>query len=604
MCGLAGYFGRVAEASTFLNESIRDLKHRGPDGDGVFEREWAGMSHCRLALISPGVAGAQPVETASHVLTFNGEIYNWKELAGELRKYRPNSDLSSDGKVLLNSIEVWGIDRALQKFRGIFAFALLDKVNRELFLARDSAGTKPLYYLLRDGVTYFSSEIKVFSKLGLDLDQEQLNEYLTFQNSIGEKCIFKDVFLVSAGSYLRFKNAEKLPSAKIWDPGFFTTESTSSEGENLDQLENLLEQALRRNLVGDFSIGMFLSSGLDSSTISILVSRLNRTAKTYTVGFTDNDSTLDMSFQDEREIAFQLSQSIGLDNFSLEISAIEMERDFDRLCWSIEEPRVGQSYPNYFASSLAREHDKSVLSGAGGDELFGGYPWRYRGVLSAKSLGKIAQLDEYFKIWHRLGTTDDISKLLGVSEQEHTQSGKSKMLNLLNLNSTHSNYFDLEDLLFFEYKTFLQGLLLVDDKIAMSHGLEIRVPFLDQDLVRFAQKLPNQHRTKILAEEQNASKVKEVQGKKLLRDLADRIDNPVRNLPKVGFSGPDESWFRKESKTFVTERLLNPNSCVWDKLDYSVGIKLLNEHFDGTSNNRLLIWSLLSLESTLRQFNL
>jgi asparagine synthase (glutamine-hydrolysing) len=150
----------------------------------------------------------------------------------------------------------------------------------------------------------------------------------------------------------------------------------------------------------------------------------------------------------------------------------------------------------------------------------------------------------------------------------------------------------------------LQGLLLIDDKISMSHGLEVRVPFLDQDLVRFAQKLPNNLRINSVSTFENSSEAKEVQGKKLLRSLAGRIQNPVQFLPKTGFSGPDESWFRNESRSFVSDRLLDRKSKIWDNLDFQTGSKLVIDHLNGTSNNRLFVWSLLSLESTIRQFKL
>ena len=604
MCGVTGYFGRNNDSKEFLADSIDKLKHRGPDGVSMLDLEWAGLSHCRLALIAPGANGVQPVGTQRYEVSFNGEIYNWGELAAELKLLGVRADLNSDSKVLVNSINLWGLEKTLPKLRGIFAFALLDKLEKSLFLIRDSAGTKPLYYIQREGITYFSSEIKAFHSLGLELDQDQLRDYLTFQNTLGSRCLFRDVFLVQAGSILEFNNSKKFPVETIWDPGFFRSDTEISNEKALVDLEALLNQAVDRNLVGDFPIGTFLSSGLDSSMISILAGNRNKDTKTYTVGFDLIGLTGDSNLFDEREIALGVANKFGLKNFSFEVSHIDMEREFDRLCWSIEEPRVGQSYPNYFASSLARSYDKSVMSGAGGDELFGGYPWRYKATLELEHQGKEKQLDAYFKVWHRLGTPKDISRLLGSTEKNHTRNGRAKLDKILSCNSTNKNSFRLEDLLYFEYKTFLQGLLIVDDKIAMSHGLEIRVPMLDQDITKFAQQLPNHLRIGIFNKTREASEAIEVNGKILLRQLAEKIKNPVRNFPKKGFSGPDQLWFQGKSKSFIQERLLSKDSLVWEKIDYKTGTKLVNEHIRGESNNRLLIWSLLSLESTFRQFKI
>ncbi len=604
MCGITGYLGRINDSKEYLSDSIEKLKHRGPDGVGLLDLEWAGLSHCRLALIAPGPNGAQPVNTQRYVISFNGEIYNWKEMAVELRLLGVRSDLGSDSKVLVNAIDIWGVEKTLPKLRGIFAFALIDKLEKSLSLVRDSAGTKPLYYIQRGGVTYFSSEIKSLHSLGLEIDQDQLGEYLTFQNSLGSRCLFRDVFLVPAGSVLKFEHSERTPMKTIWDPGFFRSDTDISNDEALRDLERLLAQAIDRNLVADFPIGAFLSSGLDSSTISILAGHRNKNTKTYTIGFDSIGLNGNSNVFDEREIALGVASEFGLQNFSFEVSHTDMEREFDKLCWSLEEPRVGQSYPNYFASLLARRYDKSVLSGAGGDELFGGYPWRYRETLELENQGKDKQLDAYFRVWHRLGTPKDISGLLGLTEESHTRSGKEKLHKILSHNSTNEDSFRLEDLLYFEYKTFLQGLLIVDDKIAMSQGLEIRVPMLDQDLVKFAQQLPNQLRIGFFDKKRGNSESFPDNGKILLRQFAEKVENPVRNFPKKGFSGPDQYWFQGKSKSFIEERLLSRDAIVWEKIDYKVGSKLINEHMTGKSNNRLLIWSLLSLESTLRQFKI
>jgi asparagine synthase (glutamine-hydrolysing) len=600
MCGIAGYIGDSPSAKEFLRNSIECLKHRGPDGEGLIDLNWAGISHVRLSLISPGPNGAQPVHGEEIILSFNGEIYNWREIGAQLRATGLRADLSSDSKVLLHSLEEWGLNNTLEKLRGIFAFAYLDKKKKCLILARDSAGTKPLYYINFNGTIYFSSEIKAFKDFGLAIDQEQIEEYLTFQNTISEKCIFKNVFLVPSGGYLEFRKSQSRPNQTIWAPGVFTTNPAITSSIAIDEIEKLMEQAVQRNLRADFPVGVFLSGGLDSSTLAMFAAEKNQNIRSYTIGFKQAENIANFNFTDERVHALEIAKKLEIENLTAEITSTDMEEIFDELCWAIEEPRVGQSYPNFFAAKLAKQSDKAVISGTGGDELFGGYPWRYRETLALKSAGKPKQVEAYFEKWHRLSSTKNISQLLGKQESSHVMSGKQKMINLLETNSTSDSFYDLQDLLYFEYKTFLQGLLIVDDKIAMSHGLEIRVPMLDQDLTNFAMQLPNTLRLKT----PSSSPLKiEDDGKFLLRILAGKMNNPLQNLPKRGFSGPDEMWFRKESSTFIQNRLFDSNSIIWRYLDFETGKKMVTQHLTGEINNRLLIWSLLSLESVFRQFS-
>jgi asparagine synthase (glutamine-hydrolysing) len=345
---------------------------------------------------------------------------------------------------------------------------------------------------------------------------------------------------------------------------------------------------------------VFLSGGLDSSTLAMFAAKENQNIRSYTIGFKQVNDSANFNFLDERAQALEIAKKLEIENLTSEIASADMQDIFDELCWAIEEPRVGQSYPNFFAAKLAKQSDKAVISGTGGDELFAGYPWRYRETLALKSDGKSKQVDAYFEKWHRLGSTKNISQLLGKQESDHVMSGKQKMSNILERNSTSNSFYDLQDLLYFEYKTFLQGLLIVDDKIAMSHGLEIRVPMLDQDLTTFAMQIPNTLRlNKTVSKPLN----REDEGKFLLRILAGKMSNPVQNLPKKGFSGPDEMWFRKESSTFIQNRLFDSNAVIWKYLDFETGKKMVTQHLNGQINNRLLIWSLLSLESVIRQFS-
>lgn len=596
MCGVSGYFGEFSVGNTFIEDANKILKHRGPDSKGSINLDWSGLGHTRLALISPGQDGDQPVNGANFVMSFNGEIYNWREIQQELSSVSNFGLINSDSLALFAAIETWGIEKTLPKLRGMFSFALLDKRDRTLILVRDSSGTKPLYFTQRNGTTFVSSEIKAFKNFGLSINREQLDQYLTFQNNFTHETIYKEVFLVPQGAILKFHRPEQSPVTQIWDTGFFRSDSEISAKEAVEELDNLVQQSVRRNLVADFPIGCFLSGGLDSSVIGIISKRLKPDTDYFTVGFDLASNQKASNFKDERLAARLIANKFGMNLNEYIVSSSMFERYFDEISWAIEEPRVGQSYPNYFAIKSARQRVKGVMSGAGGDELFGGYPWRYRNVLESSNLGKETQLEKYLEIWHRLGDLPTISNLIGVDQKLHKENALNSIRNILDQNSRLESNYQLEDLLYFEYKTFLNGLLIVDDKLAMNQGVEIRLPFLDQDLVKFAQNLPDSLRI------ERSPGPESHQGKILLRKLASKLNNPASQGRKQGFTGPDEVWFKSDLAGFVKDRLLDTSGLIWSYLDFGVGSNLVKDHLSNKQNNRSLIWSLLSLESTLRKY--
>ena len=262
MCGVSGYFGEFSVGNTFIEDAIKILKHRGPDSNGAVNLDWSGLGHTRLALISPGQDGDQPINSPNFVVSFNGEIYNWREIQQELNSVSSIGPINSDSLALVAAIETWGIEKTLPKLRGMFSFALLDKKDQVLILVRDSSGTKPLYFTQRNGTTFISSEIKAFQNFGLSINKKQLDQYLTFQNNFTHETIYKEVFLVPQGTILKFYGPDQSPVAQIWDTGFFRSDSEISEKEAVEELGNLVKQSVRRNLVADFPIGCFLSGGI------------------------------------------------------------------------------------------------------------------------------------------------------------------------------------------------------------------------------------------------------------------------------------------------------------------------------------------------------
>jgi asparagine synthase (glutamine-hydrolysing) len=624
VCGIAGVLdlaGNPASPVT-VRAMTETLRHRGPDGEGYFTDGPVGLGHTRLAIIDPSPAGHQPMITPDgrFVLNYNGEVYNFQELRLELESLGWRFRSRTDTEVVLYSLAQWGLD-ALLRFNGLFALALWDRDARELLLARDRFGIKPLYVARGAGQLLFGSEVKALLAhpgLSAQLDPEALAEYLAFQNLFTARTLFQGVQLLPPASFLRVGGAsgnDSLEPEQYWDFEFTEERPERSLRAAADELDSLFQQAVSRQLVADVPVGSYLSGGIDSGAITALASRQLGGMCTFTIGFDMNTvSGVEVGF-DEREEAEYLSYVCETEHYEMVLKAGDMERSMERLMWHLEDPRVGQSYPNFYGARLASKFGQVVLSGAGGDELFGGYPWRYyRGVVNRDFDDYI---DKYFKFWQRMLTTDRWRQILkpvrsdvsGVSPREIFRKVFPTDRELPRSPEDYVN-----SSLYFEAKTFLPGLLLVEDKLSMAHSLETRVPFLDNDLVDFAQRLPvslklaNLGEIARLNENELGAKVERFMdnnrdGKLILRETMKRyMPEHVTQGAKQGFSAPDATWFRGPSIDYVRRRLLGKDACVYDYLERSVIHDLVTEHIEGKKNRRLLIWSLLCLEQWCRTF--
>ena len=598
MCGVAGFLGEYkGNRGALLSRFMTGLQSRGPDGSDFLDFGWAGVCHTRLALIDATQGGRQPRERSNLVLSFNGEIYNWRNIRDKLSKEGVLQESSSDAETLVNALSHWGINRTLPMLRGIFAFSVLDKVKKELTLVRDQSGTKPMYFREVDSVIFYSSEIKTFSEFGLRIDKDALEEYLSFQNLFGAKSLYQGIKMVEPGTTVTFGLNHSVPVVVKWCENRFSSIDDLDYQESLVELQRLLEQAVERNFVSDFPVGSFLSGGIDSTTLTLIANEHHRGLDTFNIGFESSASSIYPSGNNEETLAGKFASDNGMSFHNQRIGPLDFEYSLDEIVFHLEEPRVGQSYPNFFASKLAKKNVKAVLSGTGADELFGGYPWRYQPTLNLQSKGKESQLAQYFTFWHRLGTPKLISEALKINENSHRERQLAKIRQILDRNSSFSEHYTLDDLLYFEYSTFLPGLLIVEDKLSMAHGLEVRVPYLDQDVVDFARQLPAKYKFR-----QNLPVGDVVEGKIILRELSRILGNSLAGESKKGFTGNDSNWFRNENRKLVDDRLRSKSSPLWEYLDYTTCIKALDEHMAGKNNSRLFIWSLLSLESVLRQF--
>jgi asparagine synthase (glutamine-hydrolysing) len=622
MCGIAGIFhrdGRPA-ASRAIKAMTDIIAHRGPDGEGQYCEGPIGLGHRRLSIIDLSDAARQPMETPDgrFIITYNGEIYNFQEIKAELSARGHRFVSSGDSEVLLHAFAEWGTD-ALLRLNGMFAFAIWDAREKQLTIARDRFGVKPVYYTQCGDAFLFASEIKAFrgfSSFSAGIDIEGLTEYLSFQNFFTDRTLFQGVKLLPAGTYLQVEAGRSLVKPTVyWDFHFQEPEGAFDENAAIEELNRLFEQSVNRQLVSDVDVGSYLSGGMDSGSITALAARQLPFMRTFTVGFDLNSASGVELGYDERNKAEYMSYLFKTEHYEMVLKAGDMERVMPALAWHLEEPRVGQSYPNFYAAKLASKFVKVVLSGTGGDELFGGYPWRYYRAVVNDDFDHY--VEKYFAFWQRLVPSELLPNMLApvwdrarhVLPQEVFRGVFQDHASSLTRPEDYVNHS-----LYFEAKTFLNGLLIVDDKLAMAHGLEGRVPFLDNDLVDFAMRLPARAKlgnlTEVVRLNENEPGGKAQRyyertrdGKLLLRKMMQRhIPADVTEREKQGFSAPDASWFKGESIDYVRRRLFNPKARIYDVLDRGTVQSLVNEHLEGTVNRRLLIWSMLNIEQFLETF--
>jgi len=511
----------------------------------------------------------------------------------------------------------------LVRFNGMFAFAFYDRKEKQLLLARDRYGIKPLYFSQQGSTFTFGSEQKAilarpdFRRV---LDKPALIEYFTFQNIFTDRTLLEDIRLLPSGHYGILNVCDKqstFRSTQYWDYRFREPDKSLSDHEYREELDRLFNQAVNRQLVTDVELGSYLSGGMDSGSITAITAQSFPYLKTFTCGFDlSSASGIELGF-DERVKAEAMSTQFKTEHYEMILKAGDMERCLPQLAWHLEEPRVGQSYPNFHAAKLAGKFVKVVLSGAGGDELFGGYPWRYYRAVVNQDFDHY--IDKYYEFWHRLIPNQEIRKVFAPIWNEVKDVWTRDIFR--DVFHRHDNEMDrpedyINQSLYFEAKTFLHGLFVVEDKLSMAHGLETRVPFMDNDLVDFAMKCPVglklNNLTDVIRLNENESGKKTSKffqktrdGKQILREVMRRyIPEKITQAEKQGFSAPDASWFKGESIDFVRQTLFDGNAAIYQWLDCSTVQSLVKEHLDGKRNRRLLIWSLINFEEFLKQFEL
>jgi asparagine synthase (glutamine-hydrolysing) len=623
MCGIVGVYNLDGESFLLSNlvTMAEQIAHRGPDDEGFYLKDNIAFAHKRLSILDTSRKGAQPMTSkdGKWVIVFNGCIYNFLEIRQELKALGHTFVSNTDTEVIVEGFAEWG-PKIVERFNGMFAIGAWNTEEKALYLSRDRFGVKPLYYWFNKKTLVFASEIKAIIKhpdYKISVDLGALNEYFTFQNMFSYRTLFKDVFMLPQANTLRFDtNTTSITHQSWWDYDFSQPDENMTFEEAEKETLRLFKQAVTRQMIADVPVGSYLSGGMDSGSITAIASSHVDRLSTFTCGFDMSEVTGVEANYDERRDAELLANHFKTEHFEQVMNAGDIRWSLPKVVWHLEDLRVGMSYPNYYISRLASKFVKVCLQGTGGDELFGGYPWRYYRVFN--SISQKDFFDQYYGFWQRLVPDEDKKELFTSSvlkqiDLKEPREIFEKVFTFNNKLKYDKPEDHIQNSLYFETKTFLNGLLIVGDKLSMANGLEERFPFLDNDLVAFAQKIPVKHKLGNLEREikkidENNERKKNVykefdDGKNVLRKaMCELIPDKIVNRKKQGFSAPDESWYRGENAQYVKDLLLSGKLACADYINKEYIEKIVNEHIDQRINHRLLIWSFLNFEVWCRTF--
>lgn len=621
MCGIAGVFNlnKQPVSHKTIKTMVEAIAHRGPDGEDVYIDENLALGHRRLSILDITPKGAQPMSShnGEWVIVFNGCIYNYLELRLDLKSKGHDFISTGDTEVICEGLAEYG-PSFFEKMDGMFAIGAWHKPSKTLWLSRDRFGVKPLYYYQKNGVLMFASEIKAFLKhpeFKVEVNLSALNEYFTFQNVFTYNTLFEGVTMLPPANTVKVNIDTPLMHKSWWDYNFTEPDNNISFEEATDETERLLRNAVAKQMVADVPVGSYLSGGMDSGSLSVLASKHVDRLYTFTAGFEMSEVHGVEAGYDERIDAELTANFIKSEHYEQVLNAGDIKFALPKLVWHLEDLRVGMSYPSYYISRLASKFVKVCLQGTGGDELYGGYPWRYYRVF--QSLDQKEFFNNYYGFWQRLTSDTDKKNLfqLDVFNKINVEEPREIFERVFTFNpklayKTAEEH--IQNSLYFEIKTFLPGLLLVGDKLSMSHGLEERFPFLDNDLVNFAQKIPVKYKLGNLENmkriDENDFKKKQAysnydDGKNVLRKaMKDILPEKIVNRKKQGFSAPDESWYRGENAAYVKNLLLGKNIACHEFIQPAFIENVIYEHCEKRINHRLLLWSLMNFEWWCRLF--
>ncbi len=595
MCGFCGFSGEIVDREQYLRQMTEKITHRGPDSDGYFMDDMLAMGFRRLSIIDLEAA-SQPLynEDKSLVLMFNGEIYNYQDLREELIAAGHTFATAGDGETLLHGYEEWGA-ALLPKLRGMFAFAIWDRAQETLFIARDYFGIKPMHYtLLEDGRIVYGSEIKSILEhpdVEKKFNPAALDKYLSFQYSVPTETFFKGIECLPPAHYLIYKGGE-VTIERYWESTFTPDESMTLD-EAVEEIDRAFTDSVAAHRISDVEVGCFLSSGVDSSFVASYFGG----QKAFTVGF-DNGQ-----HYNESNYAAELAAEVGIEHHIHLISEQEYWESLPQVQYYLDQPLADPScVALYFVSKLAAEHVKVVLSGEGADELFGGYriyhePFSLRGYQrlprwlrrAAAALVSAMPFEFKGKSFIIRGSKTLEERFIGNANM-FTQQEKAKLLRDIpatNPADFTKEYYarcegqdDVTRMQYLDINRWMVGdILLKADRMSMAHSLELRVPFLDKEVFEVAARIPVKHR------------VAAGTTKYAMRLAAQRhIPESAATKPKLGFPVPIRVWLRQDAYyNTVKDAFLSEAAQQYFNSDYLV--RLLDEHYAGKKDNSRKIWT-------------
>lgn len=631
MCGIVGYFNlNLAETERLplLHQMNEQIVHRGPDDAGYYADDCVGLAMRRLSIIDLA-GGHQPIanEDGSKQIIYNGEVYNFAELRNRLEKQGHRFSTASDTEVILHQYEQDGPD-CVSQLNGMFAFAIWDKTNRSLFLARDRMGIKPLYYYWDDGALVFASEIKAIlasGYVGRRLNPQAVWDYLTFRYVPQPETIWANIYKLPPGHTLTISAASPRPVVKrYWDIPYTDNIRLKDEAEYVREFETIFLDAVRLRLIADVPVGILLSGGLDSSAVAVAIAKThNARLSSFSVAFKDSPAINELPYA--REVA----RYVNTDHNEIIIDQQDFCDFLPKFVYYTDEPLADlASIPLYYVSSLARQKVKVVLSGEGSDEILGGYNFE----LVQQRWDRMRQFQR-LPLWLRQGLSERITTLFGNRVQElvrkanvppedyfkhypsnmthyFTSSQKQRLWKeqvafeeSINKIRTEVQRVETKDLLHQKLYIFCQSWLVEDllmkaDKMTMANSLELRVPFLDHRLVSWAAQTPSWLKV-------GRNHGQHYQTKRVLRQFAQaHLPTTIIERPKQGFPVPVYDWLSDRLKPWATDLLTSPDTYLYGWFESGQIQHQLQLGVSQTASiiDKSRLWNLLILELWAREW--
>ncbi len=627
MCGIAGFFHpekRVPEDSyEILKRMGKVLAHRGPDDSGEYLSEHCGFSFRRLSIIDIE-RGHQPMFSPSRnsVIVFNGEIYNYKILRKGLENAGVVFQTNSDTEVILAGFEVWGMD-VISRLRGMFAFVIYDLRKNELFVARDHTGIKPFYFSKHSEYFVFASEIKSILKfpgISASVKISMIPGYMSFLWVPAPDTLFEDIYVLEPGHLMRV-GENGISKKRYWYPDLITQDYSISEKKWIEMIGYEFSRIVEEQMISDVPLGAFLSGGVDSSTIIAYMNQVaDQPVTTYTTGFNKRDMSNDVILSDIKHARLAAAHlNVEYNELILTTDVVDL---LPRIVWHMDEPIADPAaITTYLIGNAAKESCKVVLSGIGGDELFGGYP-RYLANLIAEKYKRIPWYIRkgFIESWMKKIPTGSSSlvrnfkkftKSVDMSFEERyfgylTYYSLAELSNLLNMDFEWSDIFQnhrsilhenksedkVQSMMNLDLRTFLSNLnLMYTDKMSSAVSVEVRVPFLDHLFIENVARIPGYY------------KVKNWKRKYILKKTVEKLlPHDVVWRKKAGFGAPIGAWLKGQAKEMMLDLLSEETIKKRGYFNHSYVTKMIDKHLNNKEYNANQLWQLMTLELWHQKF--